>query len=203
MNKRQFLISCGILFTALLPARAQDKAELLNQWRHDSYLGMQTAVLAERLVDFKMSPKWWNYFVNDADGRNTMRNMVDALGSIANNLGYGDVGTLDSTRDSTSPLFLEAVDSWKDKLHMTIVIDQDLDDKAMALFVQNFGTSIVPIGYSKPVSGRYNLTIKMNPKAKAYSYKGDKQKANFTLELPVYVPVSQSYLQDTVKRATD
>jgi hypothetical protein len=199
---RVLFVTVGMAAMLAAPALAQDeKAELINQLQHDSFLKARSAVLIDKLVDFKMSPKWWDHFTNDQDARNSMSNMVDTLSTVANAYGWGDVDALDSTRDQTSPIYLDTVGSWKDKLHMTIVMDQDLDAKGMALAMEKFNTIINPLAYAKPRGNKYFVTVKMDPKAKAFSYKGNKERTHYTMVFPVYMPVSQSAVQDAVQRA--
>lgn len=186
----------------LLPVLAQDdaKVELIRQLNADGFIGMRNGVVVDKLMDFKMTPAWYEKFSTDKDARNSMSNLAGSLAVVCRELGLGDFESLDVQRDSTNPLFLAAVDAAKPKVHCTLIIDKDLDANGTKLLMERFDTMLYPIQWAKPKSGKYFLTIKFEPMAKEYSYKRDKTGSNFTLIMPVYANASQSYIQESVQR---
>lgn len=194
-----------LVFTALLTCQgwAQDeKAALLDGLRHDGFLKARSAVLAERLVDFKLTPTWWAYFTPDGNTsqRNDMGNMINVLETAASNMGLGVVDTLDSARDCQSPIFLETVDSWKPKLHLTLIMD-DVPANAVDKAMGNFNKAIYPLTWGKPKSGKYFVTVHVNPKAKALVCAWDKARTQLNVTVPVYADFSQGDIQSVVQRA--
>lgn len=193
--------AAACLAASTLFAFAQDgKAELLDAWRSDGFLKARSAAIAERCIDFKMSPKWYAKFVAETDARNTLSNLASSLYTVGDHLGLGKVDELDGDRDQKSPLFTGMLDEWKSKLHMTIVLPE-LDAAGNQKVLDKLAYVVAPIeSWAKPRSGKYFLTITMDPKARAFSYKHDKERVNYTLVWPVYVDASQSALDEAVRK---
>ena len=188
---------CLLLFLLVLPGWAQDQEELLRSYRGPWNGYAIHTELFKRYVKINATPDWWAYLCANRDAGYNLVNISNGILDLAPGLGWADVKTLDNEMGSNgdAPPVLEALDSWKGKLQVTINLPGGLDDVRKKQFIDNYMMISGVIGYKHdclPRGGKFFLTIGVQPKATTVTGTVSKDGNTYDLLLPVYTGVSSA-----------
>lgn len=199
------MVLVGSLASSVL-AQDESRAQLIQLMKTTDRSPL-SAMAVDRLMTLKFAPDVWQQ-VLDANNNEPRHNIVilaDTLIMLANNMGWGDLVSVDrnGTYDGTSPLLPPMVDSWKDKLSATVSIPAGLDNKGKETAWQNISYMCAPIQstyFCKPRSGKFFLTITVDPKATDLRFSLSKDAAQYQFALPAYVTISQYKVENALKQ---
>ncbi|MFN8611592.1 MAG: hypothetical protein U0931_28870 [Vulcanimicrobiota bacterium] len=200
----KILLTCFLVMFSL-PAWSQDQAELLRNFRN-SWTGYAIqAELFDRYVKVNASPDWWAFLCSNRDGGYALVNLTRGILDMAPGLGWADVKTMDESMGSKgdAPPVLEALDSWKGKLSVTVNLPAGLDDAKKQQVMSNYDLINGVVGWKAscfPRGGKFFLTV--NTSAKATEAQGSVSKDGNTYEvfLPIYAGITSGQLENIFKK---
>jgi hypothetical protein len=187
------------------PAWAQDQAELLRNFRN-SWSGYAIqAELFERYVKVNASPDWWAFLCSNRDGGYALVNLTRGILDQAPNLGWADVKTLDEGMGSRgdAPPVLEALDSWKGKVGVTVTLPPGLDDEKKKQVMSNYDLINGVIGWKAtclPRGGKLFINVSTSLKASEAQGSASKDGNTYEVVLPVYAGITSGQLENIFKK---
>lgn len=201
---RNFLISVLAVLAFVSPSVAQDEPAALVKVIGVSKRWPVNAQIAEKLMTFKYSPAAWEYVLDPSgEGAQTMVNLSGTVGTVAKNLGLGDVVKTDDSqgRDGKSPLVADMIDSWKDKVRFTVAVDVPDAATAKKAFA-NIDIVMAPLESTYnflPAGGKAIVNIAADPKASDVSCKVSSDGNTYDIKVPVHASFSQSKLEELLR----
>lgn len=167
--------------------------------------GALQGLVVERLFEFQFNEKWWSYMLEPEpfnDGRKELKILAQSVTTMAKNMGWGDLNGLNSKTGNRgdSPLLEKMVDSWKDKIHVTVSLQHDYDDKSLKQTLDNIDYLGFPIqSQAKPRAGKFYLHISLDPNASDLKGSVSADGATYTFVLPTYASYSQGKAENVMK----
>lgn len=167
-----------------------------------------SAEVISRFLTIEATQAWWDRLLDPATSRDgpmhEMTNLASMIVSVASNLGLGDAVEVDrnSTYDGKGPLFLGMLDSWKGKVGVHLVLDFAPDEASAATAITNIDSVLVPFSsptYCKPRGGKFQATLRFNPKATDYKLSVSKDGTTYDVIFPIHAEISQSYFEESLK----
>jgi len=184
-------------------ASAQDKAEMLRNYRNA--LGgypLQAAVF-DRYVDVQADADWWTYLVSS---RKTYLfvDFAESLVTLASNLGWGDAKKLNESTggQAEAPPVIEMIDSWKGKMAVKIDLPPGLKQEQKDVLMDNLALLNGPVSstYNVPRGGKFFMNVTFNAKATEATGKASKDGTTFDFVFPTYANVYTSQIENVLKK---
>lgn len=188
-----------------LPAWSQDQAELLRNFRN-SWSGYAIqAELFDRYVKVNAPADWWTFLCADRDGGYALVNLTRGILDMAPGLGWADVKSLDEAMGGKgdAPPVLEALDSWKGKVSVTVTLPSGLDDAKKKQVMSNYDLINGVIGWKAtclPRGGKFFLNITTSAKATEAQGSVSKDGNSYEVVLPIYAGVTSGQLETIFKK---
>jgi hypothetical protein len=205
MKKLLFTLALVALACLAGPVQAQDqKAQLAQALRSDGF--PLEAEILNRFVDLEMSPEWWAIMVDpgeERDARQSFRIVLSGVVAMADRMGLGDAARLnqDTGRKGNSPPLLGMLDSWKDKIHLKIVMNFAPDATSKKETVDGLNRMGNPISSEAvPRAGKFSLLLTYDPKVTEMKTSMSADASSYTVTVPAYTYWRQGNVDDLFKR---
>ncbi|MBS2040341.1 hypothetical protein JST97_35465 [bacterium] len=191
---------CLLLLLVNLPAWGQDQAELLRNFRN-SWNGYPIlAEVFDRYVKVNATPDWWAFLCADRNSGYALVNLTRGLTDLGVNLGWADIKTMDEGMGGKgdAPPVLEALDSWKGKLAVTVTLPAGLDEARKTQVMSNYDLINGVVGWKAgclPRGGQFFLNVTTSPKATEAQGKVSKDGNHYEVVLPIYASITSGQLE--------
>ena len=200
----RYFLALFLLF-GCLPARAHDQSELLRNFRN-SWSGYAIqAELFERYVKVNASPDWWAFLCSNRDGGYALVNLTRGILDMAPSLGWADVKSMDEGMGSKgdAPPVLEALDSWKGKVGVTVTLPSGLDEEKKKQVMSNYDLINGVVGWKAtclPRGGKFFLNVSTSLKASEAQGSVSKDGNSYEVVLPVHAGITSGQLENIFKK---
>lgn len=193
------------LVLATLPAWCQDQAEVLRNFRNSWNGYAVQAELFERYVKVNAPADWWAFLSSNRDGGYALVNLTRGILDMAPGLGWADVKTLDEGMGfkGDAPPVLEALDSWKGNLGVTVTLPAGLDEEKKKQVMSNYDLINGVIGWKAtclPRGGKFFLNVTTSPKATEAKGSVSKDGNSYEVILPIYAGITSGQLENIFKK---
>ena len=167
--------------------------------------GQDSSLAPPAILPSTPPPIWWAFLTTKKDCGYTLINLANGILDMAPGLGWADAKTLDASAGGSgdSPTVLEALDSWKGKLGVTVNLPGGLDDVKKEQVMVNYELLGGVVGWKAtclPRGGKFFLTVSASPKVSAPQGSVSKDGNTYEVVLPTLVGITSGQLEEIFKK---
>jgi hypothetical protein len=167
----------------------------------------------DRLMTVDMSPSLWQCYQGDSRATQMITHFANELMMLAQKMGWGDVwqiiggtpnqGGPNPEQQSQNPALSQMLDSWKDKMHLTLSMTKQVNGQLVQKTIDNVEMVCNPMEEAqfRPRGNKLFMTITASPTATTYSIKTDPAKTKFDITVPIFQDYSQTFMGQALVKA--